>query len=221
MWWTRWTELVSQYSWPLQIEMLWGFCWSCWSVSLSRRGADTYVIVSALPSSSIRRQWVLVLSWAKMPCFVGILLAENLSCIIEVGLQKIGVTEWISGLKIPSNKSVRHIIFLQKCSWVPWNRIGVPATVRHVWDFYPEERLELLRTVERHAAALERYESQIWEQNWSRMVIQNWIQLQDVWSFVLSTMGWLAMEMERHATRVEYGMVLFPSRLAHVLISRS
>ena len=108
MWWTRWTrwtELVSQYSWSLQIEMLWGFCWSCWSVSLSRRGADTYVIVSALPSSSIRRQWVLVLSWAKMPCFVGILLAENLSCIIEVGLQKIGITEWISGLKFPSDTS--------------------------------------------------------------------------------------------------------------------
>ena len=45
---------------------------------------------------------------------------------------------------------------------VGWNRIGVPATVRHVWDFYPEERLELLRTVERHAAARERYEGQIW-----------------------------------------------------------
>lgn len=29
-----------------------------------------------------------------------------------------------------------------------------PCVVRHVWDFYPEERSELLRTVERHADAL-------------------------------------------------------------------
>ena len=27
------------------------------------------------------------------------------------------------------------------------------CVVRHVWDFYPEERSELLRTVERHADA--------------------------------------------------------------------
>lgn len=49
------------------------------------------------------------------------------------------------------------------------------SSIRHVWDFYPEERLELLRTVERHAERDRKHRvKQRWEKGLGGATVTPW-----------------------------------------------